>query len=224
MTLEILTLLMIITGTVIIGITYYNIKKENAINVSTQKNINEAGFEEYHTELNETALDIYKELDNKYQEILVIYELIEKKYGEIKNNSNKNDFVNSLNKSITESYNNNTNINERNTQNKLEVFQQNVYEISENVNTKKNLTKDHDFSQVAKSNELNQKNDENLAMKLLDEQLKEEKATNKQSKHSDVVELIEKGFSVEQIARELNIGTGEVLLVKELTKVKNEQK
>ncbi len=233
MTLEIVTLLMIITGSVIIGITYYNIKKENAKNVSIQMNINEAGFDEYHNELNETALDIYKELDNKYQEILVIYELIEKKYTEVKNGS-KNNFVNNFNESVGAGSNlNNVQNSLQNSQNNTGLTQYDY--IQENTKNLKHNTKPVtnyvDFTQPKKEANQNRDHnidhnfdDDNLAMRLLNEQLKEEKANNKNNRHSDVIELLNKGFNVEQIARELSIGTGEVLFVKELLKVKNEQK
>ncbi len=224
MTLEILTLLMIVTGTVIIGITYFNIKKENKKNVSHQMNINEAGFEEYHIELNETALDIYKELDNKYQEILVIYELIEKKYGEIKNSTKKN-FSSDFNKSVSgASYLDNTYNNKVNEESLEQIFAQNS--LNSELNNKSR--KKPELSVFKQSSNGKDRNvnivDDNLAVRLLDEQLKEEKVNNKQNRHSDVIELLNKGLGVEQIARELNIGTGEVLFVKELLKVKNEHK
>ncbi len=227
MTLEIVTLLMIITGTVIIGFTYINIKKENAKNLSSQMNINEAGFEEYQNELNETALDIYKELDNKYQEILVIYEIIEKKYSEIKNSS-KNNFSNNFNKSVNENANfTHVYTNEQVSKVVTELPQQKRIQndVSSGLNYRNN-TKIKSDLEVFNTNEDSKPDisDDNLAVKLLDEQLKEEKASNKQNKHSDVIELLKLGFNEEQIARELNIGTGEVLFVKELLKVKNEQK
>ncbi len=221
MTLEILTLLTIIAGTVIIGLTYFNIKKDNAKHVTNQMNINEAGFEEYHNELNETALDIYKELDDKYREILVIYDLIDKKHNEMKNNfnfnANNNSFNNDFTKTVNDYFGTNSSVGikskgriERQTATTTQTSIKNNLDVFKNT---KNDNENYNFSE-----------EDNLAMKLLDEQLKDEKANNKQNKHSDVIELLNKGFSVEQIARELNIGTGEVILVSELLKVKNEQK
>ncbi len=227
MTLEILTLVMVIIGIFIVGFTYVNIKKENAKNITKQMDINEAGFDEYHNELNETALDIYKELDDKYREILVIYDLIEKKHTEIKQSNN---FVNKFNATVEDDVNIISSNSRGNNGYKNQGFEDARNEMDKmvvNQSQRKVESTQNNLSVFKKSNAgSNQQSeiDENLAMKLLDEQIKDEIANNKQSKHSDVIELLEKGFSVEQIARELNIGIGEVMLVEQLLKVKNEQK
>ncbi len=65
--------------------------------------------------------------------------------------------------------------------------------------------------------------DDNLALKVLNKNLAtESKETKKPTKHRDVEALLKKGFTLEQIAKELNIGIGEVQLIAELMKVKNE--
>ncbi len=233
MTLEILTLVMIIVGTSIIGVTFFKIKSENSKNIANQMNINEAGFEEYHTELNETALGIYKELDDKYREILVIYDLIEKKHNDIRNTENSINISanNSDNSKFAKKFDSTVDASVKGSSNhqfaeakvemdKLAINQnRNIYDSSKGIQNNLEVFK----SSKSVNHEQVVDNEDNLAMKLLDEQLKDEELNNKQSKHSDVVELLNKGFSVSQIARELNISTGEVMLVKELQKVKNEQ-
>lgn len=194
--MELVTIILTIIGIVIIGITYVFIKEEK----NTLSNFNDSEFEQYSNELNQTASDIYEELDEKYKEILVIYNLIEKKHSEIKNLQQTD--VES--KFDLQDYQQKNNVKQKTKINYVYKRAKNNGNYSENV-FEKSKTKNH-------------------AVDILNSDIKSDESKSVfPSKKEDVNLLLSRGFTVEQIAKELNIGVGEVQLIKELIKVKNEQ-
>lgn len=192
--MELVTIIMTIIGIVIIGVTYVFIKNEKV----HQSNLNEVDFERYYNELNNTAMDIYKELDDKYKEILVIYDIIEKKHNDIKTKSaSMPDITFDLDNLVRDT-----------TRNKKD---------KKSIN---NLVSPYKDSMKKVDTEYN---DENIALDILNIDIKKNKAAFV-SKEEDVRFLLSQGFKMDRIAKELNIGIGEVQLIKELFKVKNEQK
>ncbi len=195
--LELVTLVLVVMGLLIVAVTFVSLKRQNRSEVEQTIQFNEHEFERLSEELNDTALDIYKELDDKYKEILVIYNLIEKKHQEIKNT-------------------------------KVNVDQdfQNIIEAKKHEIKNKNY---ETMKIKAVSNHIPSRqptpekfNTDVVALKVLNQNIKAEKSKGLTSKQEEVNRLLSRGFNVEQIAKEMNIGVGEVQLIKELLKVKHE--
>ncbi len=195
--LEIVTITLVVIGLLIVAVTFVSLKKQNRSEVEQTNEFNEKEFERFTDELNDTALDIYKELDDKYKEILVIYELVEKKHQEIKNtkvNVNQ-DFQNIIDVKKHEIKNKN-----------YETMK--VRAVNNHINSKQPT--------------LDKNSGDAVALKILNENIKTEKSSGLTTKQEEVKRLLGRGFTFEQIAKEMNIGVGEVQLIKELLKVKHE--
>lgn len=196
--LELLAIILMITGMVILGTTFILMKNSDK---NTDMSLQELEFEKYQDELNETAISIYKELDEKYNEALVIYDIIEKKYSDLKSNNNSNS--------------NFTEYSQPTQSTKYEIKNKNYETIKMQVIT-------DDISREY-GKKLETENPDNVAIKLLNDNILKENNNKQHTKQDEVRILLSKGFTTEQIAKELNIGIGEVQLIKELSKVKNEQ-
>ncbi len=194
--LELVTLMLVVVGILIVAVTYISLRRLTKEEVENTHKFNEEEFEQLSDELNGMALDIYKELDDKYKEILVIYNLIEKKHQEIKNSKLKEDI------------------------DFKSIVQLQKHEIkNKNYETMKiKAINNH----IPSKEPTNNTNSDVLALKILNQNIKSEQSTRLNSKQEDVKRLLDRGFNVEQIAKEMNIGVGEVQLIKELLKVKHE--
>ncbi len=198
--LEFVTITLLVVGVLIVAVTYISLKKAINSKEYIGSKFSNDDFEQFSEELNQTAEDIYKELDDKYKEILVIYNLIEKKHQELKNN--------------------------KTTYQDFDLVSQNFGNIKKHEIKNKNYEtmkiKAVNNHLRAKEPLIENNNSDIVALKVLNDKIKSEKSKILPSKHEDVKILLDRGFNVEQIAKELSIGVGEVQLIKELLKVKNE--
>lgn len=193
--LEMITLAILFIGVMLVGITFSIMRKN-------QKTINEmldeTMFDKYNDELNDTALAIYDEIDEKYKEMLIVYDLIDKKTKDFEK----------IEKNVNIKYN--ENINSNNNSNSSRYTKVNNVDNDFKV----------EFNHIMKSDD-----SENIAVKVLNNELNNfntDVSDNPKSKQEAVKNLLKKGFTSENIAKELGIGIGEVRLISELSKVKNE--
>lgn len=191
-----ITLAILFIGVMLVGITFSIMRKN-------QKTINEmldeTMFDKYNDELNDTAIAIYDEIDEKYKEMLIVYDLIDKKTKDFEK----------VEKNVNIKYNENINSNNSNSS-------------SSRYTKVNNIDNDFkvEFNHIMKSDD-----SENIAVKVLNNELNNfntDVSDSPKSKQEAVKNLLKKGFTSENIAKELGIGIGEVRLIAELSKVKNE--
>ncbi len=204
--LEMVTLITLVIGILLVGITFLIIQKnQNGIT----ETLDETVFDKYNDELNDTAIAIYDELNTKYQEMLVVYELVDKKMHEFQSQPRAQ-----KQSSTTEKVENNEKVEphakyEIKNKNYATLKMQAINSSYINKNVKKAPTQTQD----------------NVAMKVLSTELEQEINSSyspSNSKQEDVRILLKKGFSPESIGKDLGIGIGEVKFIAELLKVKHE--
>lgn len=177
MLVQIVLLLCMIVGIFTIGYSIIVINRSNKIkdesiaDIFDSINKSLSDINEYNDEFNELAVSVFKELDEKYQEALVLYELIESKREEIVKKEQKDIFV----------------------------------EIVADVADTSDVVKIDNVEQQGSNIEKRNKN-----------QVFEKKMTKKAQ---DIIKLYDNGLSVEEVAKQMNIGKGEVQLVVNLREV-----